>query len=156
MKNTSISTVKESAGRMLDFFDRRFDLIESLFNGVGGFSLANDIVRDNLYGTEIPYDIIQTDSGYAVEMALAGFSKDEIKITVKDEKFLSVSAKKSNKSTEKRSGKLSFASKEVRFSLPKKFSIDNVKYVDGILRLEINIPREDESKKDSERIIPIE
>lgn len=156
MKNTSISTVKQSAGRMLEFFDRRFDLIESLFNGVGGVRFDNDIIRDNLYGTEIPYDIIQTDSGYAVEMALAGFSKDEIKITVKDEKFLSVSAKKSNKSTEKRSGKLSFASKEVRFSLPKKFFIDNVKYVDGILRLEINIPREDESKKDSERIIPIE
>lgn len=156
MKNTSISTVKESAGRMLDFFDRRFDLIESLFNGVGGFSLANDIVRDNLYGTEIPYDIIQTDNGYAVEMALAGFSKDEIKISVKDEKFLCVSAKKSTKSEEKRSGKLSFSSKEVKFSLPKKFSIENVKYVDGILRLEINIPREDESKKDSERLIPIE
>lgn len=149
----TITDAKNIAKNMLDSFERRFDFMEYIFDDINSKSDPfNLFARNNTI-----YDIIQTETGYKIEIALAGFTKDEIKVTVSDEKLLSVLAEKDeNKKDENRVGKISRSSKSVKFSLPKKFTIDNVKYVDGILNIDVNIPREDKMKETSERIIPIQ
>lgn len=149
----TITNAKSVAKDMLESFERRFDFMEYIFDDINTkHDPFNLFARNNTI-----YDIIQTESGYKIEIALAGFSKDEIKVIVIDEKLLTVLAEKDeNKKDENRVGKISRSSKSVKFSLPKKFTIDNVKYVDGILNIDVNVPREDKQKESSERIIPIQ
>ena len=96
-----------------------------------------------------PYNIRKVKDGkYEIELALAGFTKDDIKIELK-EGTLSVSAKKEEKDSENLVHQ-GIASRSVlrKFSLSEYMEIKDADFKDGILKIKCfeNIPEEKKPK----------
>ena len=96
-----------------------------------------------------PYNIRKLEDGkYEIELALAGFTKDDIKIEVK-EGTLSVSAKKEEKDSDNLVHQ-GIASRSVlrKFSLSEYMEIKDADFKDGILKIKCfeNIPEEKKPK----------
>ena len=96
-----------------------------------------------------PYNIRKLEDGkYEIELALAGFTKDDIKIEVK-EGTLSVSAKKEEKDSDNLVHQ-GIASRSVlrKFSLSEYMEIKDADFKDGILNIKCfeNIPEEKKPK----------
>jgi molecular chaperone IbpA len=96
-----------------------------------------------------PYNIRKLEDGkYEIELALAGFTKNDIKIEVKDG-TLSVSAKKEEKDSDNLVHQ-GIASRSVlrKFSLSEYMEIKDADFKDGILKIKCfeNIPEEKKPK----------
>ena len=96
-----------------------------------------------------PYNIRKLGDGkYEIELALAGFTKDDIKVELK-EGTLSVSAKKEEKDSDNLVHQ-GIASRSVlrKFSLSEYMEIKNADFKDGILKIKCfeNIPEEKKPK----------
>ena len=96
-----------------------------------------------------PYNIRKLEDGkYQVELALAGFTKDDIKIELKDG-TLSVSAKKDDKDSNNLVHQ-GIASRSVlrKFSLSEYMEIEDADFKDGMLKIKCfeNIPEEKKPK----------
>ena len=132
----------------------RYDLMD--FDPFRNYTIGFDRIFDSLLEVSKinttnfpPYNIRKLEDGkYEIELALAGFTKDDIKIEVK-EGTLSVSAKKE----EKDSGNLvhqGIASRSVlrKFSLSEYMEIKDADFKDGILKIKCfeNIPEEKKPK----------
>lgn len=97
-----------------------------------------------------PYtDISETEDGFEVRTELPGVSKDDVKISVKDN-FLTIQGEKrwenGDESKNYRRIERRFGHFERRFSLPPKVDVDSITadYTDGVLTL--SIPKPDEVK----------
>jgi len=103
-----------------------------------------------------PYNVIygEKPGDYTVEVALAGFSKDDVEVFVKDEKLTIRSKKKESKESDttnkpeylkKGIGLRSFT---LSFTLPQNSVIESCEMKDGLLRIEIakNIPEDQKPK----------
>ena len=96
-----------------------------------------------------PYNIRKLEDGkYEIELALAGFTKDDIKVELK-EGTLSVSAKKEEKDSDNLVHQ-GIASRSVlrKFSLSEYMEIKDADFKDGILKIKCfeNIPEEKKPK----------
>ena len=118
-------------------FDRQFDTLSKMHQNLG---------RGNTYP---PYNIIKHDEdSYTVEMAVAGFSKDEVKVQVKDN-VLTVSGAKATKREDdfmhKGIGTRDF---ESEFVLADYVEVSKAAMVDGILTVELErrVPEEHKPK----------
>ena len=96
-----------------------------------------------------PYNIRKLGDGkYEIELALAGFTKDDIKVELKDG-TLSVSAKKDDKDSDNLVHQ-GIASRSVlrKFSLSEYMEIEDADFKDGMLKIKCfeNIPEEKKPK----------
>ena len=132
----------------------RYDLMD--FDPFRNYTIGFDRIFDSL--SEVskinttnfpPYNIRKLEDGkYEIELALAGFTKDDIKIEVK-EGTLSVSAKKEEKDSDNLVHQ-GIASRSVlrKFSLSEYMEIKDADFKDGILKIKCfeNIPEEKKPK----------
>ncbi len=128
-------------------FDDMFDQFESML-GNGG------LVQNNYP----PYNIRKAGKDkYAIELALAGFNKNDVEIEYED-KFLTVKTKKVNKTVEKDGNEIIHRGISQR-SFAKSFTIaDDVKVngaelIDGLLTINCEKIVPEQKKK---KLIPIE
>jgi molecular chaperone IbpA len=147
--------------------DRRFDIMDSLF---GPWSVSNDLLDIDM-GTRSsstpPYDVHFIDGTYRIDVALAGFSKDQISVKVLEDKILQIVAE--DKSVEEEPvensvknnvkvfhKKLSFSRKELRFSISKDSEIHDVTFENGLLTVNVTPPSKKIEQASKERLIKIE
>lgn len=111
-----------------------FDL---LFND----SLFDDYVPNT---TGVPYDVIETDNEYKIDLLLAGFNKDDFKLEVDDGKLI-ISGERAERENAKYTQKNSYYGKFTKkFTLPKDVLIDKIdaEYLNGILN--VIVPKDTE------------
>ena len=132
----------------------RYDLMD--FDPFRNYTIGFDKIFDSLLEVSKinttnfpPYNIRKLGDGkYEIELALAGFTKDDIKIEVK-EGTLSVSAKKEEKDSDNLVHQ-GIASRSVlrKFSLSEYMEIKDADFKDGILKIKCfeNIPEEKKPK----------
>lgn len=104
-------------------------------------------------------DIKETDKEYTFEIEMAGFKKDEIKITMEDG-YLTVSAQKAEKEENKEDKQHNYIRRERSVSVSRSYYVDDVdkdkikaKYDNGVLSI---IAPKQEVKAPEESIITIE
>ena len=128
-------------------FDDMFDQFESML-GNGG------LVQNNYP----PYNIRKAGKDkYAIELALAGFNKNDVEIEYED-KFLTVKTKKVNKTVEKDGNEIihrgisqrSFAKS---FTIADDVKVNSAELIDGLLTINCEKIVPEQKKK---KLIPIE
>ncbi len=111
----------------------RYVGFNSLFN-----QAAEYLDAAKTYKSSYPaYDIVQTDTGYEIEIALAGFTKEELKVTLdKSNGTLRVSGKQEPK------GEVSkvystIASRQFTrvFTIEHSLEVENVTFINGMLKI---------------------
>ena len=132
----------------------RYDLMD--FDPFINYTIGFDRIFDSLLEVSKinttnfpPYNIRKLGDGkYEIELALAGFTKDDIKVELK-EGTLSVSAKKDDKDSDNLVHQ-GIASRSVlrKFSLSEYMEIKDADFKDGILKIKCfeNIPEEKKPK----------
>jgi len=132
----------------------RYDLMD--FDPFRNYTIGFDRIFDSLLEVSKinttnfpPYNIRKLGDGkYDIELALAGFTKDDIKVELK-EGTLSVSAKKDDKDSDNLVHQ-GIASRSVlrKFSLSEYMEIKDADFKDGILKIKCfeNIPEEKKPK----------
>ncbi|MCK9531817.1 MAG: Hsp20 family protein [Gammaproteobacteria bacterium] len=119
-----------------DLFDRVFG------NDFGSRSLADR--KSSLFDTAYPrYNIIKNENGYTIELALAGFSKDDLSITV-SHGILTVSGEKQTQTTNFLHQGISSKSFTRTFDLNSNLEVGEVTFTDGILAITLNKIEENE------------
>ena len=127
-------------------FDDMFDQFESML-GNGG------LVQNNYP----PYNIRKTGKDkYAIELAVAGFSKSDVEIEYED-KLLTVKTKKVNKSVEENSGEIihrgiSQRSFSRSFTIADDVKVNEAELKDGLLTINCEKIIQEQKKK---KLIPI-
>ena len=99
-------------------------------------------------------DVIETDDAFNVELMLAGFNKEDIKMEVEDG-VLSIEAERKKSEENKYNRVESYFGKYVKtYTLPEYIDVDNInaKYEDGVLK--VTIPKTEE--KVNTKLIEIE
>ena len=133
------------------------------FNSFDIFSLVDDLFTldtpsrsHRSYNTTPRANITKTDTGYGIELAAPGFSRDEFELSVDNNKLTVMLG---TKDTEEYENKLvhreyRFANFKRSFSLPENTNIDgiNARYEAGILYVEVPV----EEKNVQSRVITVE
>ena len=68
-----------------------FDVFDNVFDSVFNLNESN-----NSYP---PYNIVKSDNNYTISLAIAGFSKDEVDISIQENELVVRGAIKNNKNT---------------------------------------------------------
>ena len=132
----------------------RYDLMD--FDPFRNYTIGFDKIFDSLLEVSKinttnfpPYNIRKLGDGkYEIELALAGFTKDDIKVELK-EGTLSVSAKKEEKDSDNLVHQgIALRSVLRKFSLSEYMEIKDADFKDGILKIKCfeNIPEEKKPK----------
>ncbi len=143
-KNSTKTSTKDVVNSGVDLFDSFF---YDLF--------SNTDVR----GSSAPYDVSVKDNVYRIDVALAGFTKEQITVKVLQDKILQILA--TAKETDERSGsgfihkKLSFTTKELQFNIQKNSEIHDVKFENGLLTVKVTPPNKSLENKPNEKLIAI-
>ena len=89
-----------------------------------------------------PHDLIKTKEGYQIEMAIAGFSKEDLKIELKED-ILSIVGQM--QSSDKEIAERKFVK---NFSLSEHADVSDITLLDGVLTIQIviNIPEKEKIK----------
>ena len=133
------------------------------FNSFDAFSLIDDLFTldtpsrsHRSYNTTPRANVIKTDTGYGIELAVPGFSRDEFEMTV-DNGRLSIEMR--TEDTKEYEDKLihreyRFTDFKRSFSLPENTSIDAItaRYEAGILYIDVPV----EEKNVQKRVITVE
>ena len=128
-------------------FDDMFDQFENML-GNGGLTMQSNYP---------PYNIRKTGKdNYAIEVALAGFNKDDVEVEFED-KLLTVKTKKVNKAVEKDGNEIihkgiSQRSFSRSFTIADDIKISNAQLKDGLLTINCEKIVPEEKKK---KLIPI-
>lgn len=88
------------------------------------------------------YNVLKTsedDSSIVIELALAGFTKEELTVNVND-KFLTVSGTKADETKGEYVHKGISTKSFIKKFIIGKYDVENVKFNDGILRIELRLP----------------
>lgn len=121
-----------------------------------GFSSLFDDMQNYISNTKWhrpgypAYDIVKKDNGFVIEMALAGFSKEDIKVTFNTKhRILTVFGKKEAKE-EKEKTFSSIASRQFskQFTIDSNLLIGETKLVDGLLSIELVADKIEDSNID--------
>ena len=125
---------------------------------IGFENLVNELLKETNQPKSInypPYNLYEGKDKYVIEMAVAGFSKDELDIEVADGKLIvsGESGERKNEDTEewidiKHAG-LAFRSFKRVFTINENIQIGPVKLKDGVLTitLDVVIPEEKKPRK---------
>ncbi|WP_153798382.1 Hsp20/alpha crystallin family protein [Foetidibacter luteolus] len=103
-------------------------------------------------------NITETAQAYNVSLAVPGFKKEDFNITL-DGGMLTISSSKEERKEEKEEKvtrkEYNYASFSRSFSLPEEVNTDNIEagYEDGILK--ISLPKKEEVKKASARLVTV-
>lgn len=124
-------------------FDRMFSTLETV-NDV----LTNSAIKTPTYP---PYNIVKTgENSYTIEMAVAGFTMDDIEITLEDSNLSVVGSKKENSSNVNYLYKgIALRNFTRKFKLADTIEVRGADIVNGLLviSLENNIPEAKKPKK---------
>jgi len=133
----------------------------SLFHNINRYAIGFDHLmdhmvalhkNDSLTGNDYPpYDIVKEgDNDYRIELAVAGFKKDELKINLKDN-YLTIEGESNSKNSNgeylhKNIARRSFIK---RFSLADNVEVEDATFEDGVLAVSLkhNIPEEQKPKE---------
>ena len=133
----------------------------SLFHNINRYAIGFDHLmdhmvalhkNDSLTGNDYPpYDIVKEgDNDYHIELAVAGFKKDELKINLKDN-YLTIEGDSNSKNSNgeylhKNIARRSFIK---RFSLADNVEVEDATFEDGVLAVSLkhNIPEEQKPKE---------
>ena len=120
------------------------------------FSVGFDSIFDTLQRVSVPqtnyppYNIVKKGESYFVELAVAGFKKDELKINLKDN-YLTIEGESNSKNSNgeylhKNIARRSFIK---RFSLADNVEVEDATFEDGVLAVSLkhNIPEEQKPKE---------
>jgi molecular chaperone IbpA len=107
----------------------------------------NDVLSGNDYP---PYDIVKTgEDEYSIELAVAGFKKDELNIEVKDQ-YLTIKGDSSSRHSNEEYIHKNIARRSFirRFSLAENVKVNEAKMEDGVLVVALthDIPEEQKPK----------
>ena len=133
----------------------------SLFHNINRYAIGFDHLmdhmvalhkNDSLTGNDYPpYDIVKEgDNDYRIELAVAGFKKDELKINLKDN-YLTIEGESNSKNSNgeylhKNIARRSFIKS---FSLADNVEVEDATFEDGVLAVSLkhNIPEEQRPKE---------
>ena len=133
----------------------------SLFHNINRYAIGFDHLMDHLVSLHSnnnlttneypPYDIIREgESNYKIELAVAGFKKDELSIQLKDN-TLTIKGESNSKNSNgdylhKNIARRSFIK---RFSLADNVEVEDATFEDGVLAVSLkhNIPEEQRPKE---------
>jgi molecular chaperone IbpA len=133
--------------RVHSIFPRNFVGFDALFDELEQFRMSSQTNE-----TYPPYNIIKSgDNQYAIEIAVAGFSKDDIQIEAEDRE-LKVTASKEKKEAEYLHKGISTKSFTRTFRLADHVQVVGADLSDGMLSIELEVILPDEKKP---KLIPI-
>jgi|TARA_R100000541_G_scaffold17388_3_gene27178 molecular chaperone IbpA len=133
----------------------------SVFHNINRYAIGFDHLMDHLVSLHSnnnlttneypPYDIIKEgESNYKIELAVAGFKKDELSIQLKDN-TLTIKGESNSKSSNgdylhKNIARRSFSK---NFSLAENIEVGDAEFEDGVLGVSLthNIPEEQRPKE---------
>jgi len=121
--------------------------------------IFSDVFYPRIKGSSAPYDISIKDGIYKIDVALAGFSKDQITVKILQDKILQIVAEM-NEVDEKNDTKfihkkLSFSTKELRFNIEKDSEVHDVTFENGLLTVFVTPPNKTLKNKSNEKLITI-
>ena len=121
------------------------NLLDELFSD-SFFDEINTVVRSDPFARnkEIPFDVIETDDAYNVELMLAGYDKKDFNLEVDDNK-LTITGERNEVEDTKYNHKTSYFGKITKtFTLPKEVIVDKIdaEYINGILK--VTVPKDKE------------
>lgn len=131
------------------------------FNNIFNEILNDDFFTPRTIGEQLPpVNIKQTDTDFAIELAIPGLGKEDIKISV-DKDLLTISSEKENKTEEKDEQgtytrkEFSYQSFKRSFTLPESVDTEKIdaKFENGVLFL--SLPKKEESLPKPPRQIEI-
>lgn len=143
--NQNLALMRELDDPWYNFDNSMSTIFDTIFNK-SGLSVQ----------TYPPSNTIQTENGFLIEMALAGFKRDDLSVTQKDN-ILTIEAKKVDQTMEdgEEPQKFKYITKGISskafsksYRLSKTAKVNSVKFEDGMLSVEI----EEEKPKEPERI----
>lgn len=113
---------------------------EDLFDRVFGNNFSSRSLAENkspFFDTAYPrYNLFKTDTGYLIELALAGFSKSDLSVSVSNG-ILKVSGEKDIETFNALHQGISSKSFTRTFDLNSNLEVDEVTFVDGILNIKL-------------------
>jgi len=116
----------------------------------GVFSRLGSIKRDNLCNTFPPYNIIKDGDKILVEMALAGYSKDNIEVVVEDG-ILSITGDNKDRNKPDNHIHQGIATRNFvrKFTLGEQVEVNSAEMKDGMLVVELEeiVPPEKQPKR---------
>ena len=119
-----------------------FDVFDNIFDSVFNLNESN-----NSYP---PYNIIKSDNDYTISLAIAGFSKDEIDISIQEnELVIKGISKEQNNQVEFLHRGIAGRSFERKFRLADTIKVGDASYENGLLNiyLEREIPEHQKPRK---------
>jgi len=133
------------------------------FNSFDAFSLIDDLFTldtpsrsHRSYNTTPRANIIKTDTGYGIELAVPGFSRDEFEMNVENNRLTIAMGTEDTKEYEDKlvHREYRFANFKRSFSLPEDTNIEGIcaRYEAGILYVDVPV----EEKSVQKRIITVE
>lgn len=143
--------------------DRRFDIVDRLTDSL--FSFAPTKIGE-IIPTIAPYDVHLVDGTYRIDVALAGFSKEQIEVNIIGGTVLLISATSDYDLPQQRDNvelgkaqalhkKLSYANKELRFNISKNSEVHDVSFKDGLLTIFVTPPAKKPEADKEKRSIEI-
>jgi len=133
------------------FRDRLDSLFDQFFEDFFDFDIA---LFDNLQPkSSFPkVNVVESDDAYEVDVAIAGFDKDDIKLELKDnDLFIQGSKQEDQHDENKRFLRREISSRAFKrvVRLPSKIDLDSIKaeYKNGIIKVMINKAKEEEPDK---------
>ena len=142
---------------------RRLGRNNANYNTFDVFSALDDLFTTDMpsrthrsYNTTPRANVVKTDTGYGIELAAPGFSRDEFELSVDDGRLtISMNTEDSKEYEEKlQHREYRFASFKRSFSLPEMTNIDGIsaRYEAGILYIDVPV----EEKGVQKRLITVE
>ena len=132
----------------------------SLFHNINRYAIGFDQLMDHMVALQNndvlsgkdypPYDIVKTgEDEYSIELAVAGFKKDELNIEVKDQ-YLTIKGDSSSRHSNEEYIHKNIARRSFirRFSLAENVKVNEAKMEDGVLVVALthDIPEEQKPK----------
>lgn len=124
--------------------------VDSFFN--------DEFFRTPAVFTQPSVNIVESETGYRLEVAAPGFEKAEFNIDV-DHNVLTISAEKKQEQKEEKDNytrrEFSYASFKRSFTLPETVEAENISaaYENGILN--VSLPKKTEAKKETKKTISV-
>lgn len=123
------------------------DLVDDFFD-----EIFNEEYWSTFKICKTPYNILKTKNGYEIQIAVAGYSKENITISIKNDILKLIAKANIKEDTDKKYLHKGLVSKDLTcsFSIPKNRSKVSSSYDNGLITIKIDV--EETSKKDEETI----
>lgn len=148
MTYKSINTLSSDITKLFDWNLDLFDEFDRAFSKVGALSIAASSYP--------PSNVIKTDTGYRIELALAGWNEENLKVTLSDPEHSDNPAKHLSivGTNESESQETAFVHKGISqrkftktFIVPELSEVSAVTFKNGLLIVEIEIPKPEVPEK---------